>query len=299
MRILPIILLLAIAISPASAMDFRQRFDEAVRTGDDAQVDQAVAAWTAAEPQNPEVYVAAANYYFNKARREFIQMSPKPPEKGDFSLREPESGKVVGSIGPVVSLNPAVASRATDVLREATRKFPERLDIWFGLVYIHNELYNFDALYATFEEAFKYCTTHSTELKWKSGQPLPKDPASFMPEHTQRYIKDYFGRETPEDKDRAFRLAKLVAESYPNHPYPLNVIGIYYANKKEWAEAISYLEKAHELDPRDALIMMNLGMIHADLHENAKARAYYEKVIASDADERIRQMARKNLAELK
>jgi tetratricopeptide (TPR) repeat protein len=299
MKIVPLILLLAIAISPASAMDPRQRFDEAVRTGDDAQVDQAMTAWTAAEPQNPEAYVKAANHYFNKARRELIQMSPKPPEKGDFSLKDSESGKIVGSIGPVVSLNPAVASHATDILREATRKFPERLDIWFGLAYIHNELHNFDALYSTFEEAFKYCTGHPTELKWKNGQPLPKDPANFMPEHAQRYIKDYFSRETPEDKERAFRLAKLVAESYPNHPYPLNVIGIYFANKKEWTQAISNLEKAHELDPRDALIMMNLGMIHLDLHENDKARAYYEKVIASDADERIRQMAQKKLAELK
>jgi hypothetical protein len=50
MKIGPLILLLAIAISPASAMDPRQRIDEAVRTGDDPQVDQAAAAWTAAEP---------------------------------------------------------------------------------------------------------------------------------------------------------------------------------------------------------------------------------------------------------
>lgn len=298
MRIIPIILLLAIAVSPAGAVDFRQRFDEAVRTADDTQVDRSIADWTAAEPQNPEIYVTAANYYFKKACRDLIQATTKPPEKGAFSIVDPKSGKVVGSLGPA-GPDPVAASRAANLLQEATRKFPERLDIWFGLAYIHKELQNFDALYATLEEALKYCAGNSAGLKWKNGQPLPKDPATFMPEHAQAHIKDYSSRGTPADDERAFRLAKLVAESYPNHPYPMNFIGVYYARKEEWAQAVSYLEKAHQIDPGDAIIMVNLGMIHAQMHENAKARAYFEKVIASNADENIRQRARKGLAELK
>ena len=299
MRIIPIIIALAIAVSPAIAGDFPQRFDEAVRAADDAQVDQSVAAWIAAEPQNPQIYVKAANYYFNKARRELIGMSQKPAGEGEFSLRDSKSGKVVGSLSPVVSLDPRGASRSIDLLREATRKFPERLDIWMGLVFIHKELHNFDAVHTTLGEALKYSKSHPTELKWKDGQPLPKDPAIFIPEYAQQHIKYYFSDHTPEGNERAFRLAKLVAESYPNHPYPVNSIGVYYAEKKDYAQAVSYLEKAHELDPRDALIMMNLGLNYAEMHENAKAKIYYEKVIASDTDEKIRQWARENLAGLK
>ncbi|MEW6350352.1 MAG: hypothetical protein AB1646_14895 [Thermodesulfobacteriota bacterium] len=299
MRIVPILFALALAVSPVSAGDFRKSFDEAVRKADDAQVDQLAAAWMAAEPQNPEIYVKAANYYFNKARRELIGVSTKPAREGDFSLRDSETGKIVGSLGPVVSMNPQAASRATDILRDATRKFPERVDIWFGMAYVHKELNNFDALYATIEEALKYCKSHSTELKWKDGRPLPKDPANFIPEYLQPHIKHYFSNETPEGEERALKLAKLVAESYPNHPYTLNSIGVYYAGKKDRVQAISYLEKAHKADPRDALIMMNLGLLYNELHDNAKARAYYEKVIASDGDEKIRQWARENLAKLK
>ncbi len=299
MRMLPIIVALVISVSPASAADFSQRFDEAVRSGDDAQVDRSVAAWTAAEPQNPEIYVKAANYYFRKARRELISMAPRPPAKGDLSVTDSKTGKVVGTLGPQVSWDPAAASRSIELVSEATRKFPERFDIWMGLAYINRELHNFDALYAALGEALKYCTSHPTELKWKDGRPLTKDPANFIPEYVQQHIKYYFSRRNPEDNERAFRLAKLVAESYPNHPYPVNSIGVYHAERKEYAQAISYLEKAHELDPRDAIIMMNLGRNYAELHQTAKARAYYEKVIASDADEQIRQWAREILAKLK
>ncbi len=299
MRFIPLILMLAIAVSPAGATDFQKRFDEAAKSKNDVQVEQAVAAWTAAEPQNPQAYVAAANYYFAKARRVLIQATPKPPEKGDYALRDRRSGKIVGSVGPTVSADPVAASRAADMLQEATRKFPERLDIWFGLAYMYREFRNFDKLYATLEGAIKYCAAHPTGLKWKNGGPLPKDPANFMPEYAQAHIKYFFGNNNPEDEKRGFRLAKLLAETYPNHPYPVNVIGVYYATKKDWAQAATYLERAHELAPRDAIIMFNLGRIYTDMHDNAKARAYYEKVIASDAGEAIRQRARENLAKLK
>jgi len=299
MRIITIAFAVALALSPAGAGDFRERFDEAARTENDAQVDQAVAAWQAAEPQNAESFVKAANYYFAKARRQLIQMYRNPPQKGDWALRDPKSGKVIGSIGPEVVLDPVAASRATDILREATRRFPERLDIWFGLVYIHKESGDFDALYSTLEESINYARDHSTALKWEDGRPLEKDPSHFIPEYAQTHIKDYLTGETPEDEERGLRLAKLLAASYPKHPYPLNSIAVYYAEKKDWTQAVSYFEKAHELDPRDAIIMCNLGMIYAELNENAKARAYFEKVIASDAEEVIREKVREHLEKLK
>jgi tetratricopeptide (TPR) repeat protein len=291
--------LVAAAGSPADAAQFQKRFDEAARTQDDVQVDQLVAAWKTAEPLNAEVYVAAANYYFGKAHQERVQLSTKPPGERDFPVSDPKSGKVVGSLGGTVEIDSAIAARATDALREATRKFPERLDIRFGLAHIHQALGHFDALYTVLAEAFAYATNHPSQLKWKAGEPLPKEPAKFVPETAQGYLNYYYGRETPDDDERFLRLAKLVAASYPKHPYPVNAIALYYAAKEQWLQALPYLEKAHELDPNDPLVMMNLGALHSKLHESAKARAYYEKVLASDAEQDLRDDARVKLSELK
>jgi tetratricopeptide (TPR) repeat protein len=299
MRTIAVIFALAPAVNAAGAGDFRQSFDDAARTRDDAKVDRATAAWKAAEPRIPEVYVKAANYYFVKARRERVQVGARPPRKGDFPMKDPESGKIVGSIGPIVEVDPALGSRACEILREAARKFPDRLDIWFGPAYMQRELRNVDGLYATLVDAVKYAADHPAGLKWKRGRPLKEDPAKFMPEHLQPYLYYYFRRSSPEAKERAFRLAELVAASYPKHPYPVNSLGAFCAVKKDWAKALSYFEKAHELAPRDTLIMLNPGRIHAQPHENSKARIYFKKVIASAGPEGIRNKAREYLRRLK
>lgn len=299
MKAVVMIFALLLAVIPANAEDFVKRFNAAVNTGDDGQVDRALADWKAAEPQNPGPYIKAGNYYFNKARRELIQMSPKPPAKGEFALRDRESGKVVGSMGPFVSINPAIAARATENLSEATEKFPDRLDIWFGLTYLYKQLNRFDSLYATLEKALAYAAAHPAELKWKEGQPLGEEAMTFPPAHAQRYIAQYFSRGTQEGREKAFKLAKLVASFYPKHPYPINSIAVYYADKEDWVQAVSYYEKAHKLDPNDAIITLNLGMTYAKMNKKAKAQACFEKVIASDAGEAIRKKARKELDELK
>jgi tetratricopeptide (TPR) repeat protein len=293
-----VILALAIAGCRASARDFQQQWEKLARDGTEGQIDRLVEDWKAAEPNNPEVYVSAANYYFRKAQQGGIQISRKSPEEGDFLVSDPESGDVVGSLGVASAIDSAVASRAAGMLREATVKFPERLDIWFGLAHIHQELDNFDAQYAAVEGALEYATAHPTALKWQGGEPLSEDPAQFIPDAVQAYLSHYFRRGTAEDDERFLRLAKLVAGCYPQHPYPVNSLAAYHAAREEWANALPFLEKAHALDPDDPLIMMNLGMVHSRLDDNAKARAYYERVLASDADDEILEQAREKLAEL-
>jgi tetratricopeptide (TPR) repeat protein len=243
--------------------------------------------------------VKAANYYFNKGSREILQEGRMPAREGEMVIKD-KSGKAVSSMGPIRVFNDLESvPRAANILREATQKFPDRIDIWFGLAFIHRELNDFDSVYSTLEETFNYAAKHPNGLKWK-GDPLPAEEATnFIPAHTQKLIKHYFSVGTPDGDECGLRIAKLTAEAYPNHPFPLNSLGIHYARKKEWDQALSCLEKAHQLDPRDPLIMGNLAAVYVELHENAKARALFEKVVASDADEKLRQMARRSLEELK
>jgi len=299
MRIIPLILALVITAGSAAAQDFQQRFNEATRAADDAQVDKVTAEWIFAEPGNPEIYISAANYYFRKAHKERVQLSTRTPQKSDFAVRDPKTGEIVGSMGTQTEIDRSTAQHSIDILSKATQNFPERMDIWFGLAYINKELDNFESVYAALEAAFNYATSHQTGLKWKSGQPLSKDPEHFIPENAQGYLRHYYNRDTPEDDERFLKLAKLLSAYFPKHPYPINAIAGYYAAKEQWSQALLYLEKAYALDPRDTLIMMNLGMAHAKLHENAKAKSYYQKVIASETDSETRNEAREKLSELK
>lgn len=267
------IIALAIAVDGAAQAErFQERFDAAAATKDDAKVDQLLDAWKKAEPNDAQAYVAAANYYFARAQQAGLAPS-------DIEAR--------------------ALGRASSELQEATRKFPARLDIRFELAEIQQRLGDFEAQYGILSDAFKYAKAHPGELRWREGAALPDAPDRFVPGAVQGYIHYYYNRATPEDDERFLRLAKLVAESYPKHPYPVNSIGLYYASKQRWKEALPYLEKAHALDPSDAFVMMNLAALYTELYDDAKAKLYYEKVVASKADEAIRAEARAKLAAMK
>jgi tetratricopeptide (TPR) repeat protein len=265
-----VVAIVALAVGGSAAAErFQERFDAAAASGDDAQVDQLLDAWKKAEPNDAQAYVAAAHYYFARAQQ--AGLAPSDIE-----------GKALG--------------RASSELREATRKFPVRLDIRFELAEVYQRLGDFEAQYGVLADAFKYAKSHPAELRWREGAPLPDAPDKFIPGAVQGYIHYYYNRATPEDDERFLRLAKLVAEAYPKHPYPVNSIGLYYASKQRWREALPYLEKAHALDPSDAFVMMNLAALYTQLYDDAKAKLYYEKVVASKADETIRAEARAKLA---
>lgn len=283
----------------AADSPYQQQFSAAAASGDDAKVESIAHTWATAEPDNPQVYVDTANYYFCKARRESFQLSTKPPEGDDLVITDTKSGAVAGSLGTIIQYDPAIAAHAVDALQIASRKFPFRLDIWFGLAHIQQELDNFEAQFVVLSEAFKYAAGHAELLKWTNGDPLPAPPAKYIPETAQDYLSHYSERQTPQDDERFLRLAKLMLTYYPTHPYPLNDVAWYYTTKEQWQNALPYLEKAHASDPEDSLVTLNLGTLYVKLKNRKKARRMFEAVIASAADPEIRDAARQKLIELK
>jgi tetratricopeptide (TPR) repeat protein len=167
------------------------------------------------------------------------------------------------------------------------------MDIWFGRAHIQQEMSDFEGQCATLSAAFAYAKRDPKKLQWIEGAPLEGDPERVLPEIAQGYLAHYYELETPEGDERFLHLASLIAAAFPRHAYPVNSIGLYYAAKEDWEQALPYFEKAHALDPQDLLIVMNLGVLHAKRHDVAKARPYLETVIGSpSADPQMREDAR-------
>src|ERR1700736_189452 len=125
----------------AAEQDYAARFKELQTQKADAQIDALLDEWRAQKPNDPDAWITSANYYFNQSVGPMI--STKKAEKGDYRLTDKKTGKAAGSI----SFKPNVAQtshQATDLLQEATTKFPDRLDIWCGLAFIYQESGDFD-----------------------------------------------------------------------------------------------------------------------------------------------------------
>ncbi len=74
---------------------------------------------------------------------------------------------------------------------------------------------------------------------------------------------------------------------------------MYFSVIGDNAKTRDWLEKANRIDPKDTLVMMNLGQICSKLGDNRGARKWYEEVIKVDPTSEYAQQAKDALAKLK
>jgi tetratricopeptide (TPR) repeat protein len=281
----------------AAAEDYAARYKQLrEEKAPAAQIDSLLDEWRAKQSEDPEAWITSANYYFNESLGTVI--STDPAEKGKFDLKDKKTGKKAGSI--VTKPEVAKTSRsATDILREATTKFPDRLDIWCGLAWMNQEAGNFNDEFDTLQNMVGYAREHPEGLKWLKGQPLNESADIFIAEKLHEYGTYYEKKENPKDDDRFLKIAMFSAEQFPNHPYAFNDVAVYYSIKGDNAKTREWLEKANKIDPRDTLVMTNLGYVCSKLGDNAAARKWYEAVIKADPNGEHAARAKQGLAKLK
>lgn len=274
--------------------DYAARFTELRDQKADAQIEPLLTEWREKRPDDPDAWITSANYYFNQ--RQTI-ISTKKPGKDDFSLANKKTGKVAGSIS--FEQDKGAANRAAELLQEATTKFPDRLDIWCGRAFIQQEGGNFDGELATLKNMVAYAHDHAAGLKWLKGEKLPASPDQFIPEKLHSYGLYYERKENPEDDKRFLKIAMFATEQFPNHPYAFNDVALYYSVSGDNAKTREWLEKAHKIDPQDALVMFNLGQICSKLGDVPAARKYYEELIKADPNGEYSERAKDALTKLK
>lgn len=93
-------------------------------------------------------------------------------------------------------------------------------------------------------------------------------------------------------------LAKIPAEELADPEVFVNV-GILFLNNSSFGDAVSYLDKALELDPNNAPSYYYRGLANVGLKKSAEARADFERVLVLDPDAPEADQARQQLAELK
>ena len=264
----------------AKAEDYAARFKQLRdQKAPDAQVDSLLDEWRAKQPNDPDAWITSANYYFNQSVGTYI--STDPHDKGKYTLTDQKTGKKAGTI----LSKPGVVQtsrNAADILQEATTKFPDRLDIWCGLAFMYQEGGDFENEFATLKKMVAYAREHPDGLKWLKGEPIPEPADKFVPEKLHSYGTYYGKKENAEDDKRFLQIATFSSEQYPNHPYAFNDVAVYYSINHDNAKTREWLEKAHQADPRDALVMYNLGKISADMGDKAAARKWYEEAIKAD-----------------
>src|SRR5437867_1136275 len=277
----------------ASGQEYARRYRQLLDQHAEAQIEPLLTEWREKAPDDPDAWITSANYYFNQRQ---TNISTKKPGPGDITLTD-KKGKLAGSIS--FEQDEANMKRATDLLQEATTKFPDHLDIWCGLAFMYQESGDFDNELATLKKMVAYTREHPMQLKWLKGEALSKPADKFVPEKLHEYGLHYQNKENAEDDKRWFQISSLATQQYPNRAEGFNDAAGYYADLGDWKKAREFLEKAHEIEPKSVGALINLGKISVETKDFAGARKYYEEALKLEPNGQYAQTAKEALRKLK
>ncbi len=281
-------------LSRANGEDYAARYKQLQDQHADAQIEPLLSEWREKAPNDPEAWIASANYCFNQRQ---INISTKKAGKSDFTLTDKKTGKQAGSIS--FEQDKGNIRRAADLLQEATTKFPDRLDIWCGLAFIYQESGDFDNELSTLKKMVAYAREHPAQLKWLQGEAL-KDPADkFVPEKLHSYGLYYEKKENADDDKRWLQISTLAAQQYPASATAWNDVAGYYADLAEWQKARESLEKARAIDPKSVAVLINLGNVSVQAKDSGAARKYFEEALKLEPNGEFAPEAKQALAKLK
>ena len=86
----------------------------------------------------------------------------------------------------------------------------------------------------------------------------------------------YFG--VAHEPDSAMRELEIARSGMPNDPDVAHTIGGLHRRRGNWSDAIRWMERAAELDPRDYASQMTLGTTYMFVAEYDKAMALYSRL---------------------
>ncbi len=174
---------------------------------------------------------------------------------------------------------------------------PWRLDVDFALAEVYQDLGDFESQYNLLAQTLQSADKDWKNLRWANGQKLPRRSSKLVPETLKGYISHYFGLQTEQGDEEAFRLSKLSITYYPDRSYTYNSIATYFSRRKDLARALKYLLLANLRDPKDSQVLCGIGDTLEALGKRKEAGIYYQKVIDLNKNVEMVQKAKEKLGE--
>jgi len=289
------LILFSVSIAPVWGLplDDRDRFYEALGHRDLGRMENALKHWEKGRAEDVEVLVARGVYFHAKAQQG--KSHPLgPPVREEVLLIHPRRWPL-NPPKPYERLDPKLAQKAGHYWRRAIQLYPWRLDIYFKLAGLYGELDDFEAQNRVLGQALLYAEKHRHDLKGENNADLPHPYGSWASQALGEFIEGYFAQHRREENVKAFRLSRLFTTFFPANPYGYNYIAVYFSTQPDWPYTLKYLMLAYQKDPRDSLVLDNIGNTLSKLGKKKEARVFYRKVVSLGQDEELVKLAKDQL----
>lgn len=293
----------------AALQRVRDKVDELSRNRSEQETLQEIAAWKQHEPNSPEPYVVAANYYLKRTIQPTEvridstvgrKSSRKKAQPGSdqFSLVDPTTGKEAGVLHEVPT-GPAPSAETVQKLRKAAVKeleeglkiAPNRLDIMMGRALVLRDSSDWKSYSLQMEAALQRVSNEPSNLVWLENKPPPRPAKDEVVSSLQSSITEAFQEQSRDGDQRGELLARLGIKYLPESVELLADCGTARAYAKDWTEAVKFYKRAEQVAPADSIVLGNLARAYMNLADLPKAEAAAKKIIQLNNDARAVEMA--------
>lgn len=251
-----------------------QKFKELYQKNDTIAVQKLLEDWK--KTPDAEFYVSAVNYYFNKSKKEVLTLDKNAPKKEGFGLKD-DKGNVVAYLSSKDLYDTNLLQKTFKYFDEGISKFPDRLDIRFGKVYILGQIEDYENFSKEIVKTIQYSTKNKNNWLWSENEKLEGGEKEFL-----LSIQDYNNQIYDTNDDSLLKYMKQINEEvlkyYPNHVESLSNLSIVSLISKNYDEALSYLLKAEKLAPEDYIVLNNIAYAYKLKNDKTNAIKYYNLV---------------------
>lgn len=291
------IIFFAILLTFYCSLTNAQNFNEQYKSfqNDTAAQSKLLSNWEKANPDDPELYTAYFNFFVKKSMSEVIRMENQQQGRQSLQIKDPKTGKVVGFLNDGVSYNEELVEKGFKYIDLGIKKFPSRLDMRFGKIYILGKVYSYQRFTEELISTIDYSQKIDLKWTWTDNKPVDR-PKEFMLDAEQQYITQLY-QAGNNQLDNMKAVAEAVLRYYPDDVENLSNLAITYIIKKEYVNALPLLLKAEKITPTDGIVLNNIAFCYDAKGDKPNAIKYY-KLTDKYGDQRAKTTAEEKLKEL-
>ena len=273
-----------------------EKFKKLSKSNDTTKIKSLLTEWEKANPNDPELYTSAINFYFSNSKQEIVSVDRQQKSKQSFQFTD-STGKVAGYINSNVGYNPDKLSKAIKYANTGIEKFPDRLDIRFGKCYLLGQIGDYDNFTKEIIKTVEYSQINKNNWLWTENK-KQEDGEGFMLGTIQTYLKELYDTEDDNLLPNMIQIGEVTLKYYPSNVEILSTTSVALMLSKNYDKAIGYLKQAEKLNPKDYIVLNNIAQGYKLKGDKENAIKYYE-LTEKYGDEQAKQQARENIKALK
>ncbi|MDR1525880.1 MAG: hypothetical protein LBS79_11600 [Tannerella sp.] len=250
---------------------FKSVFRKALDEKDLAKAEKILRDWDLADANDAELYVSYFNFYTLKSRekdstnydREYVQ-------------------------------------EALDFISEGIERFPTRLDMRLGKIYMLEKLKDYDAFTNDILSLIRY--SKKIENNWKGEDfRLVERPDEMLYGAVQDFLGKIFVKDDTALDEKVITISEEMLRHYPNHTQSLLNISTVNIKRKDFDKSLEALLKANKIKPDDSILNYNIAYVYQEKGDKENAKKYYKLTVdnANEKEKRLKEAAQKQLDGLK